>query len=96
MADTHLKGEPTAGSWSTLEGRTFVLYSWVMADACILYSFLSTKRDILFFNHVYVAGESRNRAFNMRAPTIQQYLPLDEDLVLAPEPQLNANRSSLG
>ena len=50
----------------------------------------------LFVSNCYTCfNESRNRAFNMRAPTLQQYLPLDEELVLAPEPQVNQNRPHL-
>lgn len=50
----------------------------------------------LFVSNCYTCfNESRNRAFNLRAPTIQNYLPLDEELVLAPEPQLNPTRPTL-
>lgn len=44
----------------------------------------------LFFTCLFVSNcytcfnESRNRQFNLRAPTIQQYLPLDEQLDVAP------------
>jgi hypothetical protein len=44
----------------------------------------------LFFTCLFVSNcytcfnESRNRQFNLRAPTLQQYLPLDEDLIPAP------------
>jgi hypothetical protein len=51
----------------------------------------------LFFNCLFISNcytcfnESRNERFGLRAPTIQQYLPLDEDLVLAPEVPTNSN-----
>ena len=51
----------------------------------------------LFFTCLFVSNcytcfnESRNRVFNLRAPTLQQYLPLNEDLVQAPDLQLNDN-----
>lgn len=50
----------------------------------------------LFISNCYTClNESRNRAFNLRAPTLQQYLPLDEVLIQAPIPQLNENRPRL-
>ena len=51
----------------------------------------------LFFNCLFISNcytcfnESRNQAFNLRAPTIQQWLPLDEELVPAPEIPNNPN-----
>ena len=45
----------------------------------------------LFFNCLFVSNcytcfnESRNRQCNLRAPTLQQYLPLEEELVAAPQ-----------
>jgi hypothetical protein len=53
----------------------------------------------LFFVCIFVSNcytcfnESRNLQFNMRAPTIQRYLPLNEQLVAAPE--LPANEETI-
>ena len=50
----------------------------------------------LFVSNCYTCfNESRNRAFEVRAPTLQQYLPLEERLNPAPEPQLDPNRATL-
>ena len=40
-------------------------------------------------------NESGNRTFNLRAPTIQHYLPIDEELIPAPVPQPNSDVTSL-
>jgi hypothetical protein len=51
----------------------------------------------LFFTCLFVSNcytcfnESRNRQFNLRAPTIAAYLPLNEVLVMAPELPSNNN-----
>ena len=54
----------------------------------------------LFFNCMFVANcytcfnESRNRQFNLRAPTLERYLPLEEELIQAPILQVNRNPSN--
>jgi hypothetical protein len=51
----------------------------------------------LFFNCLFVSNcytcfnESRNRQFNLRAPTLENYLPLDEVIVPAPVVDGNLN-----
>ena len=53
----------------------------------------------LFFNCLFVSNcytcfnESRNRQFNLRAPTIERYLPLDE--VIVPAPEVDGNQISI-
>lgn len=55
----------------------------------------------LFFNCLFVSNcytcfnESRNRAFQLRAPSLAQYLPLDEELTPAPVLPENPNHPTL-
>ena len=50
----------------------------------------------LFVSNCYTCfNESRNRSFNLRSPTIQEYLPLDQILEPAPIPNLNTGRNNL-
>ena len=49
----------------------------------------------LFISNCYTCfNESRNATFALRAPTLQQWLPLDEELELAPTVEVTGNAAN--